>query len=422
MKFYLVGGAVRDALLGRPVRERDHVVVGATPDQMHERGFKPVGSDFPVFLHPDTGEEYALARTERKSGVGHKGFVFHADVDVTLEQDLHRRDFTINAIAEDPETGRLHDPCGGRRDCAAHVLRHVSDAFGEDPLRVLRAARFVADLHLTVAPATEETIRATVAAGELVHLSGERVFRELERGLMGARPQVYFSLLRRWGALREVLPEVDALFGVEQPAASHPEGCAGVHTMLVLAVAADNFWGLPVRLAALLHDIGKARTAAEHRPSHPGHEAVGAELAAGVCERLKVPRKIRQQVLAATAEHGLIHSFSDLDAEQILDLFGRIGVLRAPDSAECLLALASCDHASHPGRSSRALHPAGPEFYRLLAAAGSIDAAAAAAAGADDPAAAVRCARLQALQEALSRPPPAPARRSARPDRRPAAA
>ena len=421
MKVYLVGGAVRDRLLGRQVREKDYVVVGATPEQMQARGFKPVGSDFPVFLHPRTGEEYALARTERKSGPGYKGFVFHAAADVTLEQDLLRRDFTINAIAQDPETGRLHDYHGGRRDCAAHVLRHVSAAFSEDPLRLLRAARFVADLYLTVAPETEEAIRATVAAGELEHISPERIFRELERGLMGARPQVYVSLLHRWGVLSEVLPEVDALFGVRQSAASHPEGCAGVHTVLVLAVAAANFWGFPVRLAALLHDIGKAHTAPEHRPSHPGHEAVGARLAAGVCERLKVPRKIRQQVLAATAEHGLIHCFPDLAPEQILDLFGRIGALRNRENAECLLALASCDHASHPRHSSQALHPCWPEFYRLLEAARSIDGKAAAAAG-DDPAAAVRAERLRALREALSRPPPAPARRSSRPGRRSAAA
>ena len=392
---------MRNALLGRPVREKDYVVVGSNAEQMAELGFKPVGSDFPVFLHPETREEYALARTERKSGTGYKGFVFHAAADVTLEQDLLRRDFTINAIAQDLETGRLHDYHGGRRDCAAHVLRHVSDAFSEDPLRVLRGARFASDLYLNVAPATEEMIRATVAAGELADLGGERIYRELCRGLMGARPQFYISLLRRWGALREVLPEVDALFGVSQSPKSHPEGCAGVHTLLVLGAAADNFWGLPVRLAALLHDVGKALTAAQHLPSHPGHEESGARLVAQICRRLKVPRKIRQSLLAATAEHGLIHGFADLNAEQILALFVRIGALREQDSAECLLALASCDHASHPQRSSWQLHPSWHDFYRLLAAAGSIDGKAVAE-SADNPAAAVREARLKAIEDGRS--------------------
>jgi len=289
MKIYSVGGAVRDELLGLPVQDRDYVVVGATPQQMAAQGFRPVGKDFPVFLHPVTHEEYALARTERKTAPGYAGFVFHTDADVTLEQDLIRRDLTINAIAK-AEDGTLVDPFGGRRDLQAKVLRHVSRAFAEDPVRILRIARFAARFaDFAVAPETNELMRQMVAAGEVDALVPERVWQELARGLMEAKPSRMFEVLRACGALARILPELDALWGVPQPPQHHPEIDTGVHVMLVIDVAASRRYALPIRFAALTHDLGKGATPPAEWPRHHGHEGRSAALVRAVCQRLKIP-------------------------------------------------------------------------------------------------------------------------------------
>ena len=292
MDVYLVGGAVRDELLGLPVRERDWVVVGATPAMLTAAGYRPVGKDFPVFLHPDTHEEYALARTERKSGVGYHGFTFNTAPDVSLEEDLARRDLTINAIARSAD-GELIDPYNGRADITARQLRHVSDAFVEDPVRILRLARFAARFHalgFTVAPATLALARELVAAGETDHLQPDRVWRETERALGEPAPHVYFEVLRATGALASVFPEVDRLFGVPQPRQHHPEIDTGVHTMLVLAAAAKLSTDVAVRFAALTHDLGKGETPSEAWPRHHGHEQRSVELVQAMAERLPLPR------------------------------------------------------------------------------------------------------------------------------------
>jgi len=293
MKTYVVGGAVRDRLLGLPVRDRDHVVVGATPEEMLARGFKPVGRDFPVFLHPDTREEYALARTERKTAPGYAGFAFHAAPEVTLEQDLARRDLTINAIAC-AEDGALIDPFGGRADLAHRILRHVGPAFVEDPVRVLRAARFAARFaDFDLAPETLELMRAMVANGEVDHLVPERVWQELARGLMEARPSRMIGMLRACGALAALLPEVDCLFGVPQPAQHHPEIDTGAHVLRAIDQAALRAAPLETRFAVLLHDLGKGTTPAAEWPHHHGHEARGVERVEAVCARLRPPAACR---------------------------------------------------------------------------------------------------------------------------------
>src|SRR5512137_745818 len=284
VKTYRVGGSVRDELLGRPVADRDYVVVGATPETMLASGFRPVGRDFPVFLHPETNEEYALARTERKHGVGYRGFEFFASPDVTLEDDLSRRDLTINAMALG-EDGTLVDPHGGARDLAAGVLRHVSPAFAEDPLRVLRVARFAARFGFSVAPATEALMRALVASGELATLAPERVWQELARGMMEARPSRMFAVLRRCGALAALLPEVDGLFGIPQPPKHHPEVDAGVHVMQSIDYGAAHGHPLAARYAALVHDLGKARSRPGAWPAHHGHEQASVRLAEVVSAR-----------------------------------------------------------------------------------------------------------------------------------------
>ncbi len=306
MKAYVVGGAVRDALLGRPVQDRDWVVVGATPQEMLARGFRPVGKDFPVFLHPDSGEEYALARTERKRGHGYHGFVCHAAPDVTLEEDLARRDLTINAIAR-REDGSLVDPYGGVADLEARVFRHVSPAFAEDPLRILRVARFSARFtDFSLAPETLALMRAMVAAGEVDHLVAERVWQELARGLMEARPSRMIERLRECGALARILPELDRLFGVPQPARHHPEGDAGTHALQVIDHAADAGLPLAARWACLLHDLGKADTPAAVLPHHYGHELRSAELAQAVSERLRAPADCRDLAVMLAREHGVL--------------------------------------------------------------------------------------------------------------------
>ena len=408
MKTYIVGGAVRDRLLGLPVADRDHVVVGATPDEMVALGFQPVGKDFPVFLHPQTHEEYALARTERKSGPGYKGFAVHAAPDVTLEADLQRRDLTINAIAED-EAGNLIDPYGGQADLAARVFRHVSDAFAEDPVRILRVARFAARYaDFSVAAETNALMRRMVDNGEVDALVPERVWQELARGLMERTPSRMFQVLRECGALARLFPEIDRLFGVPQPPAHHPEVDTGVHVMLVVDWAARAGYPLPVRFAALVHDLGKGTTPPEEWPRHHGHEARGAELVRALAERVRAPADCRELALAVAREHGLVHRALELRAGTLVELLERVDAFRRPERFEEFLRACECDFRGRPGYDAKP-YP-GPEHLRAaLAAAQSIDAAAIARAA--NPAN-VRAAIFQARTEAVA----AWRRRDAHPD------
>lgn len=375
MQAYVVGGAVRDALLGLPVKDRDWVVVGSTPEEMLARGFRPVGRDFPVFLHPQTGEEYALARTERKSGRGYTGFVCHASPAVTLEEDLLRRDLTINAIAR-AEDGTLIDPYGGRRDLDARVFRHVSQAFAEDPLRILRVARFAARFtDFTVAPETLALMRQMVAAGEVDHLVAERVWQELARGLMEARPSRMIRVLRDCGALAVILPEVDRLFGVPQPEKHHPEIDTGAHVLLVVDHAAATAQPLAVRWACLMHDLGKADTPAHALPHHHGHEAASAQRAREVSERLKAPTDCRDLAEMVAREHGILARADELRAETMVGLIERCDGLRRPERFALMLAAAACDQAGRGARGEDA--PAArplTRWHAALTAVRSVDA------------------------------------------------
>jgi tRNA nucleotidyltransferase (CCA-adding enzyme) len=368
VKRYLVGGAVRDRLLGLPVRERDWVVVGATPEAMLAQGYRPVGRDFPVFLHPETGEEHALARTERKSGHGYHGFVFHADTSVTLEQDLQRRDLTVNAIAED-EHGRLIDPCGGQADLAARRLRHVSPAFAEDPLRVLRVARFAARLApqgFGVAPETRALMARMVTEGEVAHLVPERVWRETARALLdAATPSVYFQILRDCGALAVLFPELDALFGVPQRANYHPEVDSGVHTLMCVDAAARHGFGLEVRTAALCHDYGKALTPRAEWPGHAGHDQRGLAPVSAFCARLRVPQACRDVALAHTREHLLIHRLRELRPRTLLELLERLQAFRDSPLLERVCEASLCDARGRLGFE----HCDYPQVEQLRAAA-----------------------------------------------------
>jgi tRNA nucleotidyltransferase (CCA-adding enzyme) len=403
MKSYVVGGAVRDGLLGLPVQDRDHVVVGATPEAMLARGFKPVGKDFPVFLHPDSHEEYALARTERKTAPGYKGFVFHAAPDVTLEADLARRDLTINAIAQD-ESGVLVDPFGGQADLAARVLRHVGPAFAEDPVRVLRVARFAArfpDFH--VAEETLALMRLMADNGEVDHLVPERVWQELSRGLMEARPSRMLEVLHACGALAKVLPELERLFGVPQPAEHHPEVDTGAHILRVVDQAAARHFPLPVRFAALLHDLGKGATPHAEWPHHHGHEATGAALAEAVSERLRAPADCRDLAVLAAREHGVIHDAASLRPATLVKLLERVDALRRPERFGQLLEACECDFRGRPGWEDRPW-PAGSILRSALMAVQAVDAGAIAAATADKAQIAqrVHAARVAALKNAPS--------------------
>ncbi len=402
MRVYQVGGAVRDRLLGLQPGDRDWVVVGATPEQMLDAGFTPVGRDFPVFLHPQTHEEYALARTERKSAPGYRGFVVHADPSVTLEDDLRRRDLTINAMAEDAD-GRLIDPFGGAADLRAGVLRHVSDAFAEDPVRILRLARFAARWpHFRVADETMALARAMVQAGEADALVAERVWQELARGLMAARPSRMFEMLRDCGALARLLPEVDRLWGVPQPAAHHPEIDTGVHLLMVLDMAARLDAPLPVRWACLVHDLGKGTTPQAEWPRHIAHEARSVKLAAAVAERLRVPADCRELGAIVAREHGNIHRSAALDAAATLRLLERCDALRRPERFEQALLACECDARGRTGHED-APYPQRERLSAALRAVLAVDATAvaaqAAARGARGPAIgeAVRRARLAAL-------------------------
>ncbi len=329
LKIYCVGGAVRDRLLGLPIKDHDWVVVGSTPEQMTAHGFKPVGSDFPVFLHPKTHEEYALARTERKVAQGYKGFTVYASPYVTLEQDLSRRDFTVNAIAQDSD-GNLIDPHHGQADLKAGVLRHVSEAFAEDPVRILRAARFVARFNFSIAPETLALMRAMVDNGEVDALVAERVWQELARGLMEKNPSRFFTILRDCGALKKIMPEVDALFGVPQPEKHHPEIDCGIHTMLVLDDTAQHNYPLEVRFAALTHDLGKATTTKDMLPRHIGHEERSVKLLKEFCEHLRVPAESRDLAMLVAKHHGNIHRAHELRADTIVKLFDSCDLWRKP--------------------------------------------------------------------------------------------
>ena len=407
MKRYLVGGAVRDALLGRPGSDRDWVVVGARAQEMLDAGYLPVGRDFPVFLHPQTKEEHALARTERKTGPGYHGFEMHADPGVTLADDLLRRDLTINAIAQD-EAGALIDPHGGQRDLAAKVLRHVSPAFAEDPVRILRLARFAARFDgFTVAPETLALMRAMVDAGEVDALVPERVWQELARGLMEARPSRLFEVLRACGALARLLPEVDRLWGVPQPAAHHPEIDTGVHLMMVLDMAARLATSLAVRFACLCHDLGKGTTPADALPRHLGHEGRSVELLREVCTRLRVPVDCRELAEIVAREHGNVHRSGELNAAAIVRLFERCDALRRPDRFREALLACECDARGRLGLSDSA-YPQRARLNDALSRAISADAAgvvaAAQARGISGPALAdaVRAARVQAVATGLT--------------------
>jgi tRNA nucleotidyltransferase (CCA-adding enzyme) len=351
MEIYLVGGAIRDRLLGLPVTERDWVVVGATPEAMRDRGFRAVGRDFPVFLHPETGEEYALARTERKTGPGHGGFSFHAAPEVTLEADLRRRDLTINAIAEAPD-GTLIDPYGGRGDLERRLLRHVSEAFIEDPLRVLRVARFAARLQplgFRVAPETRELMAQIAAGDELRQLSAERIWKETQRALAAAAPRAFVSVLRDCGALRVLFPEIDALFGVPQRADYHPEIDTGLHLLMALDRAAELTPEPLIRFAVLVHDLGKAVTPADVLPRHIGHERAGLPLVEDVCARLRVPGEYRRLALLVTRLHLQCHKARELRPDTLLRLFRDLDIYRRPQTLEHFLLACEADARGRGG-------------------------------------------------------------------------
>lgn len=366
MQVYLVGGAVRDQLLGYPVSERDYVVVGASPAQLLAQGFSPVGKDFPVFLHPKTKEEYALARTERKTGLGYHGFAFYSHPDVTLEQDLIRRDLTINAMAMD-ENGKLFDPYGGQQDLADKVLRHVSDAFEEDPLRVLRVARFAAryaNFGFQVAPETLLLMQCIAQSGELQLLSAERVWKETSRALMEANAEVYFQVLRDCGALSVLFPEIDALFGVPQRPEYHPEIDCGIHTLMSLQQACNAAYSLDVRFAVLVHDLGKALTPQQEWPRHVMHEQRGIAPVTALCDRLKVPTQTKQLALVVCKEHLKCHQAFQLKAGTLWRLLQRLDVMRRPERVLAFVQACECDAKGRLGLE----HKAYPQAEYLLAA------------------------------------------------------
>ncbi len=400
MKIYAVGGSVRDELLGLPVQDRDYVVVGATPEQMLDAGYKPVGADFPVFLHPETHEEYALARTERKTAPGYKGFVFHTSSDVTLEEDLRRRDLTINAIARDTD-GALIDPHGGASDLKRGLLRHVGEAFAEDPVRILRTARFAARFAsrgFRVANDTIALMKTMVDAGEVDHLVPERVWQELARGMMEATPSKMFDVLRSCGALARILPEVDRLYGVPQSAKAHPEIDTGIHVMLVLDYAASRNHVLPIRFAALSHDLGKGVTPEKYWPRHPGHEEKGVELLDALCERLRVPADCRDLGRIAARWHGEVHRAQQLSASELLAVMDGTDALRRPARFQELLEACACDHHGRTG-FEEAPYPQRDFLRAALSKLQTLDFAGIAKSNPGDVPAAIARAKLDQLQK-----------------------
>jgi len=355
METYLVGGCVRDELLGRPSKDRDWVVVGASPEEMLAAGYKSVGKDFPVFLHPETKEEYALARTERKTAPGYTGFSFHADADVTLEQDLSRRDLTINAIARD-EQGNIVDPYNGQQDIQDRILRHVSPAFAEDPVRILRIARFAArfaELGFSIADETMALMQSMVENGEVDALVAERVWQETERALGEQTPDRYFQVLRDCGALARIFPEIDNLFGVPQPEEYHPEIDTGVHTMMVLEQATRLSNDTRVRFAALTHDLGKAITPKDQLPQHINHEERGVPLVKALCERLRVPRDYRDLAVNVARYHLHYHRAKELRASSILKLIQNLDGFRRPERFDMFLLACEADSRGRPGYEDR---------------------------------------------------------------------
>ncbi|MBI5428870.1 MAG: multifunctional CCA addition/repair protein [Nitrosomonadales bacterium] len=371
-RIYCVGGAVRDRLLGLPVQDHDWVVVGSTPEEMVAQGYQPVGKDFPVFLHPKTHEEYALARTERKTARGYQGFAVYAAPDVTLEQDLLRRDFTINAIAEDAD-GKLIDPHNGIADLRAGILRHVSPAFGEDPVRILRAARFAARFGFGIAPETLVLMREMANNGEVDALVAERVWQELARGLMENAPSRFFETLRSCGALAKIIPEVDALFGVPQPEKYHPEIDCGLHTMLVIDDTARQGYALEVRYAALTHDLGKATTPKDILPRHIGHELRSVELVKNLSQRLRASGECRDLALLAARFHGDIHRAAELRADTVIKLFQSADAWRRPERFAQLLQACASDARGRTGHENDA-YPQADYLLQLLSAARAVDA------------------------------------------------
>ncbi|EGQ8203073.1 multifunctional CCA addition/repair protein [Vibrio cholerae] len=370
MQIYLVGGAVRDQLLQLPVYDRDWVVVGSSPQAMLAAGFQAVGKDFPVFLHPKSKEEHALARTERKTGVGYTGFACHYAPDVTLEDDLLRRDLTINAMAQD-NSGQLIDPYGGQRDLAAKVLRHVSPAFVEDPLRVLRVARFAAKLHhlgFTVAEETMQLMAKIAQSGELQHLTAERVWQEWHKSLSTHHPEVFLQVLRDCGALAVVLPEIDRLFGVPQPEKWHPEIDTGIHTLMVAKQASQLSDSLPVRFAAQVHDLGKGVTPPSEWPSHKLHCHTGLNIIESLCERIRVPNEFRDLALAVCAQHSNIHRADELKPGTKLKVLGLLDVWRKPERLEQVLLCCEADHRGRLGLESEP-YPQREIFLRAYQAA-----------------------------------------------------
>nr|WP_205297270.1 multifunctional CCA addition/repair protein [Pantoea multigeneris] len=370
----MVGGAVRDDLLNLPVKDKDWVVTGATPEEMLALGYQQVGRDFPVFLHPQTREEHALARTERKSGNGYTGFVTWFAPDVTLEQDLQRRDLTINAIARDEESGTLFDPYHGEADLQQRLLRHVSPAFNEDPLRVLRVARFAArfaHLGFRVADETMALMTQMASSGELAHLTAERVWKETENALMSPSPQVFFQVLRDCGALAVLFPEIDNLFGIPAPARWHPEIDTGIHTLMTLEMAATLSDEVDIRFAALFHDVGKALTPPEKWPSHHGHGVAGVPLVEALCQRLRVPNHIRDLALIVTEFHDMVHTIERLSAEALVALFDRIDAWRKPHRVEQIALTSEADARGRAGLEHQP-YPQGDYLRRAFTLAGSV--------------------------------------------------
>ncbi|MEE9160267.1 MAG: multifunctional CCA addition/repair protein [Gammaproteobacteria bacterium] len=371
MKIYLVGGAVRDKLLGDPCKDSDWVVVGSTPEEMEAQNFKAVGKDFPVFLHPETKEEYALARTERKTGNGYKGFTFHTSVDVTLEEDLARRDLTINAIAED-EAGNLIDPFNGRQDLENKILRHVSPAFIEDPLRVLRVARFAARFGFRIAPETLALMQEVVKSGELESLVAERVWSELERAMGETYPSRFILALRACSALNVLFPEIDRLFGVPQPEEHHPEIDTGIHTLMSLNQASRLSEDPQIRFAVLVHDLGKGTTANNKLPSHHGHEERGVKIVETLCERYRAPNQFRDLAVQVSRHHLTCHRIKEMRAETILKKLESLDAFRRPERFNQFLICCEADARGRTGFENRT-YPQADYFKNTLNAANGIN-------------------------------------------------